>query len=68
MALGRGDVPGINSLLKDWCKEQKTKTPVGIVLMDFFTMLKEPSTDQPNDVTSENDDLIQLLIDFNITA
>ncbi|PVG02137.1 PLC-like phosphodiesterase [Serendipita vermifera] len=68
MALGREDIAGINSHLRDWCKRQTTKTPVGIILMDFVTMLKEPSTGQTNDVASEDDDLIQLLIDRNITA
>jgi hypothetical protein len=66
MALGQGDVPGVNEQLLDWFKSAP-KRPVGIVFLHCPFMRRKQTADfEWNDSELEGtDDLVRLIIDQN---
>jgi hypothetical protein len=66
IALGRGDVPGVNEQLLDWFKSAP-RGPVGIVFLDLpFKRRKRVDDFEWSDTKlEETDELVQLIIDQN---
>ncbi|PVF99167.1 hypothetical protein CPB86DRAFT_872799 [Serendipita vermifera] len=69
LALGRGDVPGVNDQLLDWFKNAPNK-PVGIVFLHSpFVRRKRTADFQWSDSEFEaNSELVHLIIDQNFHA
>lgn len=69
LALGRGDVPGVNDQLLDWFKNAPNK-PVGIVFLHSpFVRRKRTADFQWSDTEIETDsELVHLIIDQNFHA
>jgi hypothetical protein len=66
IALGRGDVPGVNEQLLDWFRSAP-QSPVGILFLDFPFMRRKRTDDfgWSDTELEETDELIQLIIEQN---
>ncbi|PVF99172.1 PLC-like phosphodiesterase [Serendipita vermifera] len=64
LALGRGDISGVNANLAEWLRHSPRR-PVGIIFMDFATGHRNVPEGEDNHAKDEGDDLIQAIIDMN---
>ncbi|PVF92105.1 PLC-like phosphodiesterase [Serendipita vermifera] len=64
LALGRGDISGVNGNLAEWL-EHSPKRSVGIIFMDFATAHRNVPDGEDKDTRDEGSDLIQAIINMN---